>query len=57
MGCGTCVDRCQFEAIEVDDIAHIDLDCCFGCGNCVLTCPSDALVLEEVRPREYIRAT
>ncbi len=57
VGCGTCVDRCQFEAIEVDDIAQIDLDSCFGCGNCVLTCPSDALVLEEVRPREFIRST
>lgn len=57
VGCGTCVDRCQFEAIAVDDIAQIDLDSCFGCGNCVLTCPSDALVLEEIRPREYIRVT
>jgi len=57
VGCGTCVDRCQFLAIEVDDMARIDLDSCFGCGNCVLTCPSDALVLEEVRPREFIRAT
>ncbi len=52
-----CVCRCQFEAIDVDDIARIDLDSCFGRGNCVPTCPSDALVLEEVRPREFIRST
>ena len=57
VGCETCIDRCQFHAIEVDDVARIDLDSCFGCGNCVLTCPSDALVLEEVRPREFIRTT
>ncbi|MBI9077298.1 MAG: 4Fe-4S binding protein [Desulfatibacillum sp.] len=57
VGCGTCVDRCQFHAIECDDIARIDLDCCYGCGNCVPTCPNEALILEEIRPKEFIRVT
>lgn len=57
IGCETCVDRCQFHAITVDDIALIDLEKCFGCGNCVQTCPSDALILEEIRPKEFIRVT
>ncbi len=57
IGCETCVERCQFGAIEVDDIARIDLDKCFGCGVCVPTCPGDALTLEEIRPKEHIRVT
>jgi len=56
-GCETCVDRCQFHAIEVDDIAIIDNEKCFGCGVCVPTCPSEALTLEEIRPKEHIRVT
>lgn len=54
-GCGECEDRCQFNAIRVNDIAEIDLDKCFGCGNCVTTCPVEALVLTEVRPVDSIR--
>jgi len=57
VGCETCVDRCQFHAIAVDDIAQIDPDKCFGCGNCVQTCPSGALFLVEMRPKEFIRST
>jgi NAD-dependent dihydropyrimidine dehydrogenase PreA subunit len=57
VGCGTCEDRCQFNAIQVDDVALIDPDKCFGCGNCVPTCPGDALILEEIRPKEFIRVT
>ncbi len=56
-GCETCVDRCQFFAIKVDDIAQIDMDKCYGCGVCVTTCPGEALTLEEVRPKEHIRVT
>ncbi|MBU1194539.1 MAG: 4Fe-4S binding protein [Proteobacteria bacterium] len=57
VACGTCEDRCQFHAIEVNDIAQINLEKCFGCGVCVSTCPSQALVLEEVRSKEHIRVT
>ncbi len=45
-GCGTCVDRCQMEAISVpDDIAQVNLDRCIGCGLCVSTCSTGALRL------------
>lgn len=54
-GCGICVDRCQFNAISVEDVVKIDMDKCFGCGNCVITCADEALVLEEVHPKEFIR--
>jgi NAD-dependent dihydropyrimidine dehydrogenase PreA subunit len=47
-GCETCIERCQMDAISMDDgIAKIDLDYCIGCGLCVTTCPSDALSLKE----------
>ncbi len=47
-GCETCVERCEFEAIQINDsdIAEIDLDRCIGCGLCVTTCPTDAINLE-----------
>jgi formate hydrogenlyase subunit 6/NADH:ubiquinone oxidoreductase subunit I len=45
-GCGTCVERCQMEAIHLTDgTAALDLKRCIGCGLCVSTCPSDSLSL------------
>jgi electron transport complex protein RnfB len=52
--CGTCVGRCQMDAITLDEPAGhaiINLNRCIGCGNCVASCPSEALRLvknEEV---------
>ncbi len=46
VGCETCVNRCQMEAIDmVDGVARVDRDRCIGCGLCVSTCPSEALQL------------
>jgi ferredoxin len=59
VACGTCVDRCLFEAISIDedtDKAEIDEDKCMGCGACTVTCPSEALFLERLE-REPIYAT
>ncbi len=55
--CETCVDRCQFHAVEVDDNAVINPEVCFGCGVCVSTCPAEAIVLEEVRAQDFVRVT
>ncbi len=45
-GCETCLDRCQMEAITIDDgIARVNPDRCIGCGLCVTTCAAGALGL------------
>jgi electron transport complex protein RnfB len=49
-GCGTCVDRCQVNAMQIDkrlNIARVNLDRCIGCGNCIVTCPSEAITLRK----------
>lgn len=47
-GCGSCVDICPMEALEViDDVTVVDLDRCIGCGVCVPACPSDAIELKK----------
>jgi ferredoxin len=45
-GCGTCTDRCQMEAVWLDDgKVVLDTDRCIGCGLCVTTCPTASLSL------------
>ncbi|HJX23504.1 MAG TPA: 4Fe-4S dicluster domain-containing protein [Candidatus Bathyarchaeia archaeon] len=59
-GCGTCVERCQVDAVTVDDDAgtsFVNHNRCIGCGNCVVTCPTGAMSLlkkekEIVPPRD-----
>jgi len=45
--CGICMDRCQMDAITVDDIAHVDTDRCIGCGLCIVKCEPNAISLVE----------
>lgn len=45
-GCGICIERCQMEALRIEDNqAVLDLDRCIGCGLCVSTCPTKSLIL------------
>jgi ferredoxin len=60
-GCQTCIDRCKFDAIEMQKVpgskklkSSIINEHCMGCGVCVITCPNKALTLELVRPPEHI---
>ena len=43
IGCETCLERCQMEAIDMVD--DINLERCIGCGLCVTTCSGEALNL------------
>jgi NAD-dependent dihydropyrimidine dehydrogenase PreA subunit len=53
-GCGTCMKRCQMEAVYLDDDwAAIDLKRCIGCGLCVTTCPTKALSLVAKDRKEH----
>jgi electron transfer flavoprotein alpha subunit len=55
-GCGSCVDECPFEAIElIDDVAASN-DKCTLCGACVDVCPEEAITLEEVERKADGRA-
>jgi Na+-translocating ferredoxin:NAD+ oxidoreductase subunit B len=47
IGCQTCPERCQMNALTMNDQdrAEINPDRCIGCGLCVTTCPSGALSL------------
>lgn len=48
IGCGTCVERCNMDAIEIEDaIAEVDLTRCIGCGVCVPMCTSEAIKLRK----------
>lgn len=53
IGCETCLDRCQMEAIVMTEagVAEIKPLRCIGCGLCVTTCPEEALHL-AIKPVE-----
>jgi len=45
-GCNICVERCQMEALSLDNgKVLLDADRCIGCGLCVSTCPTGSLRL------------
>jgi Pyruvate/2-oxoacid:ferredoxin oxidoreductase delta subunit len=54
--CETCLDRCYFGAITVEDeeTAVVDADKCLGCGLCQVTCPTEAISMEEVRTQDFV---
>ncbi|SHF05954.1 4Fe-4S dicluster domain-containing protein [Desulfacinum infernum DSM 9756] len=53
IGCETCVDRCQMDAIAMeDDLAQVNAARCIGCGVCVPSCPQEAITLREKTEEE-----
>lgn len=54
-GCETCLDRCFFEAIDLEgDTPQIDEEECMGCGLCVVTCPTEAISMKEIRAEDFV---
>lgn len=56
-GCGTCVERCHFDANAlVDGASEVNLTKCYGCGLCVSTCAGQArnmVARKGYSPRYY----
>ncbi|MHA1912650.1 MAG: ATP-binding protein [Candidatus Kariarchaeaceae archaeon] len=51
-GCGICIDRCQFSALELEDeVLKVD-NRCVGCGVCVIACPEEVLSLVTRTPAD-----
>ena len=60
-GCQTCIDRCQFDAIDMvrpegskKFKAVVDPEKCYGCGVCAVTCEPSAMKMMVARPPEHI---
>jgi len=46
--CGTCLERCQMDAIrQAGEVHEVDTARCIGCGLCVPSCPVDAISMVE----------
>ncbi len=52
VACGTCVEKCNAEAIELEDIAVVDEERCIGCGLCAYHCPENAIEMVRTGPRK-----
>jgi len=53
IACGTCVERCMFDAITVEDHAIISTDQCVGCGLCAVKCPEEAITMKHIEREVY----
>ncbi len=55
-GCGTCVEKCPVDAIELNDsdIAEVNAEYCLGCGVCAHFCPENAIILLEGMRKVYV---
>jgi len=57
VGCGTCLDVCPMNSIELEDAtAIVNEERCFGCGVCANTCPENAIELRKTGLRKVFIA-
>lgn len=54
LGCGDCVEACQFDAISINietGIAEVNEEKCVACGACVKSCPRSIIELRKKGPK------
>ncbi len=54
LGCGDCVEACQFDAIHINaetGLPEVDEDRCTSCGACVKACPRNIIELRKKGPK------
>jgi len=56
IGCGTCMEKCPVDAIQLNDdnIAEVNKIYCIGCGVCAHFCSENAISLLEGMRKVYI---
>ncbi len=55
IGCGTCIEKCPIETINLEDnIAIVNIENCIGCGVCAHHCLENAIHLKRTGPREIL---
>jgi len=55
LGFGTCVNACQFDAIEIEDgIAKINPEKCTSCGKCIEVCPKSVIKMVPYEQKVFV---
>ena len=56
-GCQTCVELCEYSAIEFDQqrgISVVNQALCNGCGSCAHACPNGALHIWQFKEKQIV---
>lgn len=54
LGCGDCVEACQFDAIHINaetGLPEVDEEKCVACGSCTKACPRHIIELRKKGPK------